>query len=371
MPENFENDSRSSRGDDFDLGRFLSNEANVFGAGIGNSFSKMGEAVQTSMKDPLGLTFKVGTAFALGGIMGLAAKEAVLGGVVRAAGIGMGTAFVFDTAIPMARAFGDAANARTQGDLDRASNRLATSLGQLEFDSILTIPAAGLGSWGGSALRKSFTVPLKVETPSATATPRFQTDAHRTSATNRTPRYEEFRRPQTNARRTAAREPEVLVGEVIDPPPRHTDAKFRRTEPEIIDAEWWEVVPNKMDLVKVNGDVDPMKLLRSGDALTLVERTDVQAFNIVGRNSAHQQGLRSALSQLQTVESGWSLQGNTLRSPVRTAMDMEQLAFLIRQSMPQHLGLSLEARTRMAKAAYAETMNPSEPTTGRIVNIKV
>jgi hypothetical protein len=115
-------------------------------------------------------------------------------------------------------------------------------------------------------------------------------------------------------------EPEVLIGEIVDGPRTRTASSGRRTEPDIIDAEY-TVIGN--------------------DVTAAVTRSRVPA----------------------RIESGNVLPATTARNdalvrPLETRIAPNQL------SRPE---LTPEAKAKLIKETYGRT---DEPTTGRIVDIK-
>jgi hypothetical protein len=374
MPENFDDYRDRKSSPDLDISTRLSNELEVMTRGVAGSFTKIGEGWEQAKEKPLEFGAKLGVAAAAGLAFGAFAETRVLGGVMRAVGIGAGVVAIGDVAAPVLKAGNAAWNARTQGELNLASNRLATGLGQAEFDLLATIPAAGMGGFMGSSLRRSLatTVTLGAEASMGAGAAKVRVEQpHARQSQARTPNYEQFRQSGT---RTASREePRVLVGEIVDGPRTKTRTASARRELDIIDAEFTvisnEVIVPGFNHMKVRGQFEPNRLLPSSkDALTVVQRTDVDAYSVIARNQSHQAGLQTALSRLQQVEPGWNLRGGALNSPLHTRIAADQLTLLVRESMPAHLGLSPEAKAKLIQSTYGRA---DVPTAGRIVDIKV
>ncbi len=372
MVENFENQRETGSASDLDIGTRLSNEANVLGSGFLGSFSKIGDGLEEAKKDPVSFGLKAAGGLTVGLAIGALTREAGFWGCVGRGTLGaVSVSGLTDAFKPLGSAMKTAWNATSQQQLDSASQKLASNLGQFEFDTLATMPFAVGGAALGGGLRRSLagTVSLQSETKIAEAAAAkvrpAEATASRTATGYQSRLFGEnaFRaEPQPKPRK-------IYVGEIVDDPPPRSGPRPRKPEPDIIDAEF-TVIDEKttrggeLNFMKIRGDFRPDLLPPSKTALTLAQREDGSQFALIARHPAVRTTLDNALKTVNGIEPGWTLDRGILHSPVNTRLTPFQLTDLLYHSPSEPPPPPMEKVIK----AYTESSEEEPP---HLIDIKV
>src|SRR5262249_53425035 len=156
----------------------------------------------------------------IAGAVGFCSGRAGIAGLLaRGAMAAFGTQFVLDGLVPLGASALGGLSANNSRELDRASHRLATGLGRMGFDTLVSLPFAMGGSLAGRGLRSAFADVLETK---ATATAAAPKETRTTGAGNGEGRFRSYaadQAGQTGRRPTWTERPtsRVVVGELLDP----------------------------------------------------------------------------------------------------------------------------------------------------------
>lgn len=133
----------------------IRNEAYVFGTGLEKSWGAAVSDFGKALHDPATLE-KVAVSTVVGlGIGYLAGRTGTLGMLGRGVGTAAGISFLWDGVKPFTQAFDMTLHAKTQGDLNKASDVFGNAFGAFAADTVIQTPGAILGGKLGSSIAES------------------------------------------------------------------------------------------------------------------------------------------------------------------------------------------------------------------------
>src|SRR5438093_1333066 len=171
MPERFESTTEKPV-----EGNHLANEWYVLTHGLGKTVDVFKESAAEAWHSPGKAVGQMAVSGVVAAGVGYFLKGGGIGGILaKGIGTAAGTAFLLDGIRPWTTAVGDAWNAKSQEDLDQASNKFAVRTGHFAFDAALMTPTAIGGAYAGSRfagggfrIASSSVKPAEVITPSMT-----------------------------------------------------------------------------------------------------------------------------------------------------------------------------------------------------------
>lgn len=132
------------------------NELYVLGHGLSKAGGSFVDAAKDAWEHKGATAAQLGiSTIAAGGIGYLMSARGVAGVLGGGFATAAGAAFLLDGVRPWTQAIGDAWNAKTQEDLDKAANKFGNRTGHFAFDTVLMTPTAIGGMYAGGKLAGS------------------------------------------------------------------------------------------------------------------------------------------------------------------------------------------------------------------------